>query len=127
MLEGDQVENFLDFFSDPLIWPFYFGLAMYGFAWLGARFFAGVFARQISGEPSAIERGTIRAWRLLIILHLLLETGFVLGLCAHEHSRDADWGRILSYLISYIPFLIIDACILISLASHSTKRKNRDN
>ena len=121
------MQNFFDFFVDPLIWPVYLGLAMYGFAWLGLRFFADVFARQLGSQRSAIERGTIRAGRLVIILHLLFEAIFVIGLCFYTLPRVPDWVHILWYLISYVPFLIIDVCILISLASHSTKSQRRDD
>ena len=123
ILEGDEVQDFFNFFVNPLIWPFYSGLAMYGFAWIGARFFAGVFSRRMKGDPRAIERGTIQAWRLVIILHLLLETTFVIGLSVYALPRVADWMHIFWYLISYMPFLIIDVCLLISLASHSAKKK----
>ena len=120
------MEGFFDFFVDPLIFPVYVGLALYGFAWLGGRFFAGIFARQLGTQGSAIERGTIRAWRLMVILHLLFETIFVVGLSIHTLPRVADSIHILFYLISYVPFLIIDVCLLISLASHSTRNRNRE-
>ena len=117
------MQNFFDFFLHPLILPVYIGLAMYGFAWLGLRFFAAVFAKQLESRSSAIERGTIRAGRLVIILHLFLETVFVAGLCIHALPRVSDWSHTLLYLIPYAPFLITDVFILISLSSHSINSK----
>lgn len=117
--KGDQVQNVIDFFVGPLIFPVYVGLALYGFAWIGARFFADVFARHIGSDPSAIELGAIRAWRLVIILHLLLGLGITIGLSVHALPKVSEWVHILWYLVSFLPFLILDACILITLSSHS--------
>ena len=120
------MQNFFDFFISPLIFPIYVGLALYGFAWIGARFFAGVFARHIGSDRSAIERGATRAWRLVIILHLLIGLGFAIGLSVRALPKVSDWPHILWYLVSYVPFLIIDGCILISLSSYSKASKKAE-
>ena len=118
------MQNFFDFFVSPLIFPVYVGLALYGFAWIGARFFAGVFARRhIGSNRDAIELGTIRAWRLVIILHLMLGLGFAIGLSINALPQVSDWPHILWYLASYVPFLIIDVCILVSLSSYGKASK----
>lgn len=121
------MENISDFFVSPLIYPFYFGLALYGFLWLGGRFFAGVFARKLGRERGAIERGALRAWKLMVIIHLLLLTFFVIGLSIHALPRVANWPHIFLYLIAYFPFLIVDICILVSLKSHGTKTGRNSN
>ena len=125
------MENIADFFASSLIYPFYVGLALYGFCWLGGRFFAGVFIRGLGTTQGATERGTLRAWRLMAIIHLLILTFFVIGLSIHALPRVANWPRVFLYLIAYMPFLIADICILIALKAHGTERKgtvnNRNN
>ena len=113
------MQNITDFFVGPLIFPVYIGLALYGFAWIGAHFFTGVFARHIGSDPSAIELGATRAWRLVIILHLLLGLGITIGLSVHALPKVSEWVHILWYMVSFLPFLILDVCILITLSSHS--------
>jgi len=118
------MESISDFFVNPLIYPFYVGLALYGFAWIVGRFFfAGVFIRGLGTTPGAIERGTLRAWRLMAIIHLLLLTFFVIGLSIHALPRVSNWPRVFLYLIAYVPFLVADICILATLKSHGTKPK----
>ena len=119
------MQTFFDYFVSPLVFPIYVGLILYIFGLLVGRFFADVFTRQLGSEPSAVERGTMRAWKLVTILHLLFVSIFVLGLCIHAFPRVSHWQQILLYLISYVPFLIIDVCVLISLVSHGTKEKKR--
>ena len=120
------MQNIIDFLGDSLVWSVYVGILMYIAAWGGARFFAGVFARHIGNDRSAIERGTTRAWRLVIILHLLIMTGWAIGLSVHTLPSVPDWPYILWYLVSYMPFLIVDVCILISLSSHSKASKKAE-
>lgn len=124
-LEGVQVPTFFNYFVSPLVFPIYVGLMLYIFSLFAGRFFADVFIRQLGNEPNAVERGTMRAWKLLTILHLLFLSIFVLGLSVHALSEVSHWSQILLYLISYVPFLIIDVFVLISLASHGTKKKKR--
>ena len=121
------MEHIANFFASSLIYPFYVGLALYGFGWLGGRFFAGVFIRGLGTTPGAIERGTLRAWRLMAIIHLLLLTFFVIGLSIHALPRVSNWPRVFLYLIAYMPFLIADICILVTLKSHGTERKRKVN
>ena len=121
------MENISDFFVSPLIYPFYVGLALYGFAWIVGRFFfAGVFIRQLGSERNAIERGSLRAWKLMTIIHLLILSLFVVGLCGYALPRVSNWPKIFLYLIAYMPFLIADICILATLKSHGTKPKRSD-
>lgn len=121
------MENIADFFVSPLIYPFYFGLALYGVLWFLGRFaVAGVFIRR-ENRSDAIERGTLRAWNLMTIIHLLVLTFFVVGLCYYALPRVSNWPKIFLYLIAYMPFLIADICILIVLKSHGTGRKRSVN
>ena len=121
------MEKIIDFIVDPLIWPVYFGVVMYFLGYIGGRFFfANVFAKQLESKPDAIERGTMRAWRLVTILHLIFETIFVVWLCFRSLPRVAEWPHIFLYLFSYVPIMIIDVFILIALASHGPKSKRDD-
>ena len=113
------MENILDFIGDPLVWSVLVYIGLYLLAVGGARFFSGVFARHIGNNPNAIEIGTTRAWRLAIILHLILVTGLAIFLIVRERPNNPDWQHVLWYVLWYVPFLIIDVCILISLSSHS--------
>ena len=120
------MQNIIDFLGNTLVWSVYVGILMYIVAWGFASFFTGVFARRIGNVPDAIERGATRAWRFLIILHLLVTTGSVIGLSVHALPNVPDWPHILWYLVSYMPFLIIDVCILISLSSYSKANKKAE-
>ncbi len=117
------MENILDFLGDPLVWSVLVGFGLYIPALGGARFFSGVFARHIGNDPNAIEIGATQAWRLVIILHLILVTGLIIGLSVRAHPNVPDWSHLLWYLLSYLPFLIIDVFTLISLSSHSRASK----
>ena len=117
------MENILDFLEDPLVWSVLVGFGLYIPALGGARFFSGVFSRHIGNDPNAIELGATRAWRLVIILHLLIVTGLVITLSVRALPNVPDWPHIFWYMVSYFPFVIIDGCILISLSSHSRANK----
>lgn len=117
------MQSILDLLEDPLVWSVLVGFGLYIPALGGARFFSGVFARHIGNDPNAIEIGATRAWRLVIILHLILVTILISVLSVRAHPDVSDWSHLLWYLLSYSPFLIIDVLILISLSSHSRASK----
>ena len=94
--------------------------------WGGARFFTGVFARPLGNVPNAIEIGATRACRFLIILHLFLVIGMAIAFSVSDRPNSPDWGHVLWYAALSLPFLIIDVCILISLASHSPAKKRAE-
>ena len=120
------MEKILDFIGNPLVWSVLVYIGLYFLTVGGARFFTGVFARHIGNEPNAIEIGTARAWRLVIILHLILVTGLAIFLSVRERPNNPDWQHVLWYLLWYLPFLIIDVCVLISLSSHSKANKKAE-
>ena len=118
------MQNF-DFLANPLIWSVYFGLGTYILAWVGARFFASIFAKRIGGERGGIERGTIQAWRMMIILHLIASAIFVGYLCFRALPRVEEWTDTLWHLVPFLPFLVLDVCLLISLASQGPKKQKK--
>ena len=118
------MQNF-DFLANSLVWPVYFGLVTYGFAWVGARFFAGILAKRIGSERGGTERGTVQAWRMMIILHLIASIIFAGYLCFRALPRVEAWTETLWHLVSFLPFLVLDVCLLISLASQGPKKQKK--
>ena len=118
------MQNF-DFLANSLTWPIYFGLFTYLVAWVGARFFAGILAKRIGGERGGTERGTIQAWRMMIILHLIASAIFVGFLCFRALPRVEEWTGTLWHLLPFLPFLVVDVCLLISLASQGPKKQKK--
>ena len=92
---------------------------------VGARFFAGILAKRIGSERGGTERGTIQAWRMMIILHLIASAIFVGYLCFRALPRVEDWTETLWHLVSFLPFLVVDVCLLISLASLGPKKQKK--
>lgn len=118
------MQNF-DFLANSLVWPVYFGLVTYLLAWVGARFFAGILAKRIGSERGGTERGTIQAWRWMIIFHLLASIIFVSYLCFRASPRVEVWTETLWHLVPSIPFLVLDVCLLMSLASQGPKKQKK--
>ncbi len=120
------MDNILDVLGNRLVLFFIISSLLYLLMWGGARFFSGVFARPLGNVPNAIEIGATRACRLLIIIHLLFVIGMAIAFSVSERPNNPDWGHVLWYIVLSLPFLIIDVCILISLASHSPAKKKAE-
>ncbi|RKU25049.1 hypothetical protein C6497_16885 [Candidatus Poribacteria bacterium] len=117
------MQNILDYFVSPLVFPVYVAIVLYILGLPIGRFFADVFIKKLGSKTNAIENGTMSAWRLVTIIHFITLTIFVIGLCIYAFPNVSNWPQIFLYLISYVPFAIIDIFILISLATHRTKPK----
>ena len=108
-----------DFFVDSLVWPAYLYFAAYGFVWLFACLLARLFMNQ-----RGIESATVLAWGIAIVMHIIGGTVLIIWLSGRALHRFPEWWYIPFYLIFYIVIMVVDICLLYSLITQNSNKKN---
>ena len=115
------MESIADFFGDPLVWPAVVYFIAYTFVWLIALALGQLCKHQVS-----IERAATIAWRIALIIHILGGTALIVWLWDRVDNRYDEWGYKIGYLFIYIVFMIVDVCLLFSVPTKNTKKRDTD-
>ena len=113
------MQGITDFFGDPLVWPAFVYLVAYTFVWLIA---CGL--GQLLKNRFSIERAAAIAWRIGFFIHIIGGTFLIIWLWDRAHNRFGDWLYTILYLLFYIVIMIVDACLLFSILTKNTKKRN---
>ena len=113
------MEGIADFFGDPLVWPAVVYLIAYTFVWMIALALGQLFKHRVS-----VERAAAFAWGIALFIHMLGGTALIIWLGDRAHNRFAEWGYL--YLLFYIVIMIVDVCLLLSVRTKNTKKRDTD-
>ena len=115
------MEGIADFFGDPLVWPAVVYFIAYTFVWLIAWALGQLCKHRVS-----IERAAAIGWGIALFIHILGGTLLIIWLWDRVDNRYDEWPYKILYLLIYIVILIIDACLLFSVLTKDTKKRDTD-
>ena len=115
------MEGIADFFGDPLVWPAVVYFVGYSFVWMIACGLGQLFKNRVS-----IERAAAIAWGIALSIHILGGTALIIWLWDRAHNRFSEGLYMVLYLLFYIVIMIVNGCLLFSLLTKNTKRRNAD-
>ena len=110
-----------DFFGDPLVWPAAVYLIAYTFVWMIA-----LTLGQLSKHRVSVERAAAIGWGIALFIHILGGTALIIWLWDRAHNRFAEWTYTTLYLLFYIVIMIVDVCLLFSVLTKNTKKRDTD-
>ena len=110
-----------DFFGDPLVWPAVVYFSAYTFVWLIAWALGQLFKQRVS-----VERAAAIGWGIALVIHILGGILLIIWLWDRVHNRYDEWMYKTLYLLIYIVIMIVDVCLLFSVPTKNTKKRDTD-
>ena len=115
------MDGITDFFGDPLVWPAVVYFVAYAFVWLIAWGLGQSLKHRVS-----VERAAAFAWGIALVIHILGGTALIIWLWDRAHNRFADWTYTILYVLFYIVIMVVDVCLLFSVLTKNTKKRDTD-